>query len=187
MPERRTVLLVPGLFSPRWHMSGLLGRLQRSGFRARVWDDASVFRNLDSSIERLHRDISAHEPGIGVVTHSFGDWLFRQAVAGSACSVTSLVSLVPVMRASTVAKLLAPLGRIAPEIAVMAREDRSARALGTPPEIRRLVVWARFDPWVRRTALDAFENTRSVVVTGSHNSILWQPQVQRLAAAHLLE
>jgi len=185
MPKRETVLLVPGLFSPRWHMSGLRRALQRAGFEARTWDDASVFGKLDTSVERLQAAV-ADSGAAGIVTHSFGDWLLRRAAAENELpSVRALVSLVPVMTSSLAARLLRPLGAIAPEVAVMASDERAGRHLQTPLTMDRLVVWSRLDPWVRRVATDDLDNTRATVVPGTHNTVIWQPGVQRLTAEHL--
>lgn len=187
MPERRTILLIPGLFSPRWHLWALGHSLRRSGFDAVTWDGTSVFGDVDTSIGRLSERLHAFGDGLGVVTHSFGDWLFRQAAArGAAKNVTKLVSLVPVMDASTAARLVSPLGKLAPELAVMANRERATAALQTPSEMDRLIVWSRFDPWVRRVATEHLPNTRCRIVTGTHNTLLWQPSVHRLVVEHLL-
>jgi hypothetical protein len=185
MPERTTVLLIPGLFSPRWHFWGLRRSLQRSGFDAITWDDSSVFGELETSIARLSACLREHTGSLGVVTHSFGDWLFRQVAGrGGADNVARLVSLVPVMGASYAARWVAPLGKLVPELGVMASAERAAAALQTPAEIRRLIVWARIDPWVRRVAAQC-ENTHVTVVPGTHNTLLWQPRVHRLIVEHL--
>lgn len=186
MPERRIVLLIPGLFSPRWHLWGLRRSLRRSGFNAVTWDDSSVFGELETSLGRLSECLHGLGDGLNIVTHSFGDWLFRQVAArGAADNVTKLVSLVPVMDASTAARLVSPLGRLAPELAVMASKERAAAALQTPPGMERLIVWSRFDPWVSRVATEHFTNTRCTVVPGTHNTLLWQSRVHRLVVEHL--
>lgn len=188
MPERKTVLLIPGLFSPRWHMWALRRALERQGFDAQVWDDASVFGALEDSIEKLGRRLGEHDGELRVVTHSFGDWLFRQVAArGGAAKVIALVSLVPVMSASIVPSLLRPLGAVAPEISVMASEAKAAADIELPDEIQRLIVWSKIDPWVRRVATETCPNTRSIAVTGTHNTILWQPGVHRIVVKHLDE
>ena len=184
--ERRTVLLIPGLFSPRWHFWGLHRSLRRSGFNAITWDDSSVFGEIETSIATLSEYVRGHAGGLGVVTHSFGDWLFRQVAArGDAGNVARRVSLVPVMGASAAARLLAPMGKLAPELGVMASEERAAQALQTPAEIQRIIVWSRIDPWVRRVVAQSFVSTSETVVPGTHNTLLWQPCVHRLVVEHL--
>jgi hypothetical protein len=186
MPERRSVLLIPGLFSPRWHFWGLRRSLRQSGFDAIIWDGSSVFGELETSIARLSECLRGHSSGLNVVTHSFGDWLFRQVAArGDAGNVARVVSLVPVMGASCAARVVKPLGKLAPELGVMASEERAAAALQTPAEIQRLIVWSRIDPWVRRVAAQSFVNTRETEVPGTHNTLLWQPRVHRLVVEHL--
>ena len=167
-------------------MTGLCRALERAGHPVSIWDDASVFGDLDESIGRLRSRLGEYEHGLGVVTHSFGDWLFRQSVAEDACAVATLVSLVPVMTSSLAARLVRPLGAFLPEITVMASDQRAGDAMQTPAGIDRLVVWSRFDPWVRRVDTRGFRSTRSIVVAGSHNTVLWQPSVHALVAAHLV-
>ena len=152
-----------------------------------MWDDASVFGDLETSIERLIRRLNDSRAE-GVVTHSFGDWLFRRAAARrGAGAVKSLVSLVPVMTSSLAARLLEPLRVVVPEVGVMADEHLAASDLQTPPGMDRLVVWSRVDPWVSRIETDALIDTRATTVAGTHNTVLWQPGVQNLCAEHLLK
>jgi hypothetical protein len=158
---------------------------RRSGFNAVTWDDSSVFGELETSVGRLSECLHGLGDTLDIVTHSFGDWLFRQVAArGAADNVTKLVSLVPVMDACTAARLVSPLGGLAPELAVMASKERAAAALQTPPGMERLIVWSRFDPWVNRVATEHFTNTRCIIVAGTHNTLLWQPRVHRLVVEH---
>lgn len=180
------VLLVPGLFSPRWLMWPLERSLRKAGFRAEIWDEASVFGRLETSIARLRQrlDRLIEAGSCGVVTHSFGDWLVRKVIADECPeAVASLVSLAPVMSASVAAKAVAPLGAVAPEIDVLADARRASEALVLPDSIRRLVVWPTIDPWVQRvTELPGAEQH---VVVGTHNSIVFQPGLHRLVIDHL--
>ncbi len=165
-------------------MLGIRHGLRRRGYQAEIWDDASVFGDIDCSVERLCRRLGSYSSDVRVVTHSFGDWLFRQAYEACHPAVPVMVSLVPVMRPVIAARLVAPLGRIFPEIAVMANAERAASAIHLPADLQRLVVWARFDPWTRRADLSGTAGTRCTEVLGTHNSILWQPSVYDLIASH---
>jgi hypothetical protein len=51
--ERRFVILIPVLLSPRWHLWGLHRSRWRSGFDAITWEDSSVFGELETSIAKL--------------------------------------------------------------------------------------------------------------------------------------
>ena len=166
-------------------MRGLRRALHRDGFDAEVWTGAVVFGDSGLSVERLRARLADELPGLGVVTHSFGDWLLRQAIATDPVTVTSLVSLVPVMASSRAAKLAMPVGRRIPGIGVIASDRQAAGNLDVPPQLDRLVVWARFDPWVRQVPVTA-RNTRTVVVNATHNSLLWQPRVHRLVSDYFV-
>ncbi|MBT8144039.1 MAG: hypothetical protein KJO55_05015 [Gammaproteobacteria bacterium] len=182
--SQRAVVLVPGLFSPRWLLWPLKRSLNRAGFAAHTWDEARIFAPAEQSVELLRQHLLAGaDRSIDVVTHSFGDWLFRQAMAEPCPAVRRVVALAPVMRSSPVAAAANALGlgRLIPEVAVMASENRAGERPGLPTATRRLVVWARFDPWIRRPALDDSQT----VVTGTHNSIVLMPAVHRLVRDYL--
>lgn len=188
MESKRQVILVPGLFSPRWHMAGLRRSLRHERLDAETWDDALVFGDLDKSVERLRQTILDRGPGLGVASHSFGDWLLRQALHGmDDCPVRRVVSLVPVVTTSFAARLVNPLvGRFVPEVAVMSDEERASAAKVLPAAIDHLIVWARIDPWIRKPGGHALSGANCTTVFGTHNSVLWQPCVQRTVAKFLL-
>lgn len=177
------MLLVPGFFSPKWMMLPLRGALRRQGFSVRAWDGASVFGPVEKSVAALARRLQDYPPPLGVVTHSFGDWLCRQALqSAGAHPIRSMVSIVPLMASSPPARAAAPLGRLIPEIGVMADPQRSASGLALPAEIDRLVIWARIDPWVRRPA--NVPGAREVTVAGTHNTVVAQQRVYKLVTRH---
>lgn len=180
------IVLVPGLFSPAWMMWPVSRALAGRGATVETWDDAAVFGPVEHSVRRLEAHFAELQPQaerIGVVSHSFGDWLCRQALSrGNLRCAISLVSLVPVVRGSWPAKLGRKLGAgIAAEVEVMGDERRASAALDLPECIDRLVVWARIDPWVRRRAIPG---AREVTVPGTHNSLVFQPRVHRLVREH---
>lgn len=93
-----------------------------------------------------------------------------------------MVSLVPVMAPSPPARIVAPLGRLIPEISVLADEKQAATNLTLPADIDRLVIWARVDPWVKKPPnIPAAEQ---ITVTGTHNTVVAQQNVYDLVVDH---
>ncbi|TWU49411.1 esterase/lipase family protein [Rubripirellula reticaptiva] len=189
LPER--VILIPGLLEPRPFLWPLQGSLARHGFRAECWRDRVVFRNLERSVDRLSAAIAgdANQDGsIGIVTHSFGDWVARAAIAKSRRHrVTAMVSLAPVMRAGFFPSLLYGVTwNLIPEIKIiMNRVDASAN-LDCDDRVRRLVVWSRFDESLRSVSLDHVRNLQVRRVFATHLTIVCQPNVLKLTRQFLL-
>jgi hypothetical protein len=166
-------------------MLGLRNALCGRGYRARIWDEATVFGQVATSVDRLRTELDRLPPGSGVVTHSFGDWLFRVAVGDSMNTVASLVSIAPVMAASRAARWSRALARLLPGLAIMSSDDRASRASQTPIGIDRCIIWPTIDLWTRRVDVSRMSSTRSVVIVGTHNTLVWQPAVHRAVAGHL--
>jgi hypothetical protein len=146
------------------------------------WRDRIVFRSLDDSVNRLAEAISgdANSDGaIGIVTHSFGDWVARAAIAK--CTqhrVRAMVSLAPVMRAGFLPSLLYLLtGNLIPEIKVIMNDETASANLDCDGRMRRLVIWSRFDESLRSVPLDHLPNVEVQHVCGTHLSMAWQPNV----------
>jgi hypothetical protein len=184
------VLLVPGLFEPPAALGPLRRHLAGHFPRVWTWRDRWVFRDLQRSVDRLGQALARDAgPPLGLVTHSFGDWVVRHALRQTPQHrVAALVSLAPVMRAGLLSRLagLLSCNRV-PELAVINDAHRAASALSIDPAIRRLVVWARFDESVRPIELPPQANTRCETVNAVHLSIIIQPAVLRRVAGFLSE
>ena len=188
-PQR--VLLIPGLFYPRWMLLPLRHTLRKSGFDAEAWNVDAVTAPLPPVITRLTSDIErfaaeASSP-IGLVTHSFGDWLARMALAElPEGTIDRIASLVPVVTDSPAAKLARPvLGRYLPPIDVISNRQTAEQGTPLPPRIRRLVVWARADLLLRQPPPARDENTIERHVWATHNLLLAHPGVHRMVRSFL--
>ncbi len=186
------LILVPGLLELRCSLLAMQWSLGKGGVPVDRWRDRLVFRSLQESVNRLAVAIGgdANESGsIGLVTHSFGDWVARSAIAQSKQHrVSTMVSLAPVMRSGFLTSLLYGLsGNLIPEIEVIMDRDKAAAHLDCDARIRRLVIWSRFDESVRSIDLGHLANVRVARVWGTHHSMVWQPNVIRLASAFLFE
>jgi hypothetical protein len=175
------VILVPGLLEPHFAFWPLRHRLRRPGVRVDFFADRLAFRKIDDSIGRLTELIEAgpNDRSIGVVTHSFGDWVARQAIAQASNSrVSALVSVAPVMRAGflpAVVQLVS--GNLIPEIKIIMDRDEAAKNIDCDDSVARLVLWARFDECLRSVDLDRIRNLESQQVVATHLSIVLQPNV----------
>lgn len=178
------VLLIPGLMEPRLAMLPLRLRLRRSCSRVEVWRDCYMFRNLEATVTRLAEliDARADSAPIAIVTHSFGDWVARQAIARtSRHRVAALVSLTPVMARGCLTTALYYLGgALIPELAIIVDHQRARAALNCDPNLSRMVIWAASDWGVRPIDLSGLPNTQVHRVTATHLSIVLQPNVHRM-------
>ena len=190
-PHRLHVILVPGLFSPRWIMVPM-GRFLRSEFdQVRCWDHPTVFGPLQRSHDALLSHITNNPPNdpVALITHSFGDWITRRVLADldqqGDHRVSHLVSLSPVTTSNPAAITIGKLtkDRI-PEIAVMRDADRASQCRRIAPHIHHLTLWSRIDPWVNRCAYLS-PQTIEHRVWATHNSINFQPGVWRRVATFL--
>gem|GEM_PF-1599408 len=184
LPIRR-VLLVPGLLEPRWFLLPMKLALGRQDRTVEIWRDHRACRSLEQSVDRLRIAIMQQQDAdgsIGIVTHSFGDWVVRQAVAGlPQHSIEAIVSVTPVVTASSFGKLLHRLvGDRVSEASVMADSSLAAQNIAMDVSIRRLVIWAAFDLFVKRIDLPATENLDVRHYLATHLSTVVQPNVHRL-------
>jgi hypothetical protein len=176
----RRVLLIPGLLEPRVALWPLQRALAESFPQADIWRDRIVFRDLDRSVGRLAEAISgADRKDLAIVTHSFGDWVTRQAIARTESHrVAALVSIAPAMRAGLLSRLAYLMTwRLTPELTVINDRRRVGEHLDCDADLKRLVLWARFDESLRRVPLSTDGHTRVECVTATHLSIVLQPKV----------
>lgn len=187
----RRLILIPGLFEPRFAFLPLKRSLATKVDRVECWRDRIAFRSVEDSVDRLADTIAGNvddQGTIGIVTHSFGDWVARAAIAKSRDHrVTAMVSLTPVMRAGFLPSLLYGLtGNLIPEIKIIMNRDRASANLDCDDRIRRLVIWSRFDESLRRVRLDHVRNLQVERVWATHFSIAWQPNVIRAVNRFLI-
>jgi hypothetical protein len=176
------LILVPGLLELGHAFIPLQRSLRRHEVLVEQWRDRIVFRSLEDSVSRLADTISGDsnsDGAIGIVTHSFGDWVARAAIAQ--CSkhrVRAMVSLAPVMRTGFLPSVLYLVsGNLIPEIKVIMNKEKASANLDCDSRMRRLVIWSRFDECLRSIPLDHLHNIEVQRVYGTHLSIPWQPNV----------
>ncbi|PHQ37153.1 hypothetical protein CEE69_02025 [Rhodopirellula bahusiensis] len=151
------------------------------------WQDRCIFRDLDRSVDRMVKRISGdREAGksIGVVTHSFGDWVVRAAIARAPeHRVTTLVSLTPLMRFGFLTGLLSVVsGNRIPEVTVIMDPDRASANADCDSNVRRLVLWSWIDESLRSVDLSHVSNLEARRVAATHLSIPLQPNVHHAVA-----
>ncbi len=184
------IILIPGLLEPALVFAPLAWRLRRRCGEVLIWPDRMIFRNLDRSVERLGDRIDESCGGgrVALVTHSFGDWIARQAIAGTPNHrVACVISLTPVLRPGLLPWLLyLTTGRLIPEIAVIfdrdqCRQNLSLRQIESmqPATLRRLVIWSRIDESVRRVPLTDHPGIDVETYWATHMTISWRPRVVR--------
>ncbi len=184
MPPQE-IILVPGLFEPRFALWPLQRSMQPHCDRFEYWQDRLAFRQLEVSVDRMTDRIAGdaeRDGAIGIVTHSFGDWVARAAIANqSNHRVSTLVSLAPVMRAGFLASAAYTLsGSLIPEVAVTIDPNRASANLDCDPRIRRMVVWSKFDESLKSVDLTHLNHILTRRVTATHLTIALQPNVHRL-------
>ena len=183
------VILVPGLLEPQVAFWPLRHRLRRHGVRVDFFADRLAFRKIDNSIGRLTELIEAgpDRRTTAIVTHSFGDWVARQAIARASSShVSALVSVAPVMRAGFLPALVQMVsGNLIPEIKIIMNPDRASKNLDCDSAVDRLVLWARFDECLRSVDLGHISNLETQQVLATHLSIVLQPNVMSRIEAFL--
>ena len=177
----RRIILMPGLLEPRVAFWPLKRMLEKHCGQIEFFADRIAFRNIDESVHRLAETLAedSEDRSIAIVTHSFGDWVARQAIAQSShAHVAALVSIAPVMRAGLVpAALYLVSGTLIPEMKVMMDSDRAAENLDCDQKVRRLVIWAKADEWVRTVELSHIPNLQVQRVAATHLTVNLQPNV----------
>ncbi|TWT82421.1 hypothetical protein CA13_38840 [Planctomycetes bacterium CA13] len=189
----RRILLVPGFCEPRFLLKPLRHAIRRSHQSVEIWRDRWVGRSLQTSIDRLKcdlgRDADDADHSVAIVTHSFGDWVTRQAIAELPPNhhVTHLVSIAPIMTTSPIAMGLAAIGGgLISEVPVMARKKRASMNNRLNPNLNRLIIWAKADVWVRPVEFSNKPNLKIESVWASHLSVALQPNVHRKVCEFLL-
>ena len=187
-PDR--LILVPGLLEPSFAFLPLRRCVKNDVASVECWRDRIIFRSLQSSVDRLADAIAGDADSgesVGIVTHSFGDWVARAAIAKSRHHrVVALASLAPVMRAGFLPTLLYGVsGNMIPEIEIIMNREKASANLNCDERLRRLVVWSRFDESLRSISLAHVQNVQVQRVCASHISIVWQPNVLRLVKRFL--
>jgi hypothetical protein len=188
-PAIDRVILVPGLLEPNalfWPLSYVLkGR----GARVEYFADRIIFRNPERSVARLAASLDAEDSSrsIAIVTHSFGDWVARQAIARTANTRTAaLVSVAPVMQAGWVTRGMRLVSRdLIPELNIITDPQQSAQQLDCGGSLRRLVIWAKADIWVRPVPLDHVSNVGVQCVAATHLTAIAHPNVLKMIQAFL--
>lgn len=194
MPEQVVsidrVLLIPGLLELRLAMLPLSHRLATQWENVEIWRDRYIFRDVDASVARLCdwiRD-DGSEKNLAIVTHSFGDWLARRAIAQTPDHrVVALASIAPVMHSGCVIDAIHYAGGdFIPEIKIIADSDVAAENLDFDRAVRRIVIWARVDLAVREINLHHLPHVTTKNVLATHLSVILQPNVHTTIERFLL-
>lgn len=163
----------------------LARQLRRSPMRVITWDYPRVFSNIDESVATLSSLMQRENRmgrSIGLITHSFGDWIARQAVASlEEVSIARWISICPVIREVPVAQWIHRwCGDRLAEIAIMADPEEASANLVDGSAVKHTTIWAQWEWLVRpREGMPRHE------LLGTHNSVLFQPNLWRLVAAEL--
>ena len=178
------LILVPGLLEPCFAFLPLKRSLSNHCPRIDCWRDRLIFRDIEASVNRLAAMISRDANdrcAIGIITHSFGDWIARAAITRSRQhQVKMMISLAPVMRSGFLPTLLYGFsGNLIPEVKVIMNGNDAMANLDCDDRVRRLVIWSRFDESLRSVPLDHIRNLQVQRVWATHFSIPWQPNVLR--------
>jgi len=173
------ILLVPGFMSPGWMFAPLHRALGDSFPSVEVWDHPTVFDEPARIVAALANELRNANQRIGIVSHSFGDWIVRGAIAQSKTKdVGKLISICPVTTSVPTARLLRKVSLdVTPELQLMCDEFRSSASLDFNSSIDHLVLWATFDVFVFKPSPWPREETEHRSVLGTHNSILFQPNI----------
>lgn len=184
----RRIILVPGLFEPCLAMWPLKLALQKRCERVQCFRDRLAFRNLDRSINRLSEMLREddQEGSIGIVTHSFGDWVTRQAIARTPeHRVAALVSVAPAIRAGLfLYGLRLVSANLIPEVATIMDAAKASANIHCDDRIRRLVVWAKADECIRSVDLEHIRGIQVERVLATHLSVIIQPNVWKIIENH---
>lgn len=185
------VVLVHGFSASRLVMWPLAQRLRRNGFRVRHWSYLSLFEKIDTHGSRLRKFLQSELSGerrIHIVAHSMGCIVVRAALSASAiANLGRIVMLAPPNRGSPVADFVSRfLGwLIVPTKELASRSSSYVNRLGNLGNVEIGIIAARYDlliPAANTTLSDASQHE---VVTGTHNSILFSPNVGAKVVAFL--
>lgn len=186
----KRILLVPGLLEPRLLMCPLRYRLRKHFEHVEIWRDRYIFRDVDASVARLSEWIQGDrcDTSLAIVTHSFGDWVARRAIAQTPSHrVAALVSIAPVMRSGCLVNAFRGVGGgLIPEIAIIADPARASENLDCDRAVGRLVIWANADVGVRQIDLSHLSHMDARRVAATHLSVIVQPNVHSMIEQFLL-
>ncbi len=184
------ILLVPGFTSPRWVLLPLYLYLKRKHPHIELWDHPRVFSELNVTIEALADKLRAATKAgqnVKLVSHSFGDWVARSALAEAGeVRVAKLISITPVVERVPPARWVCRLtGRMIPELQVMADAERAAAHLEAAAKVEHILIWAKWDLIVRRPKPWPDSAAREFSLPGMHMTLPFQPRLWRLVAEEL--
>ncbi|QDV40933.1 Alpha/beta hydrolase family protein [Stieleria neptunia] len=183
MTDSTPVVLVPGFMSPAWMMWPMAKYLQGAFRQVVRWDYPRIFTDLDTSVRSLAEQFCAFDrPDFAIVTHSFGDWLTRSAMHKiKPPRQIRLISVCPVTTAVPIVQRTRYLSKyITPEFRIMSVASSAEVPLPDDLDIFRTVIHAKGEVLVRQQPSDDQR-----FVFGSHNSVLFQPNVWKLVRDEL--
>ncbi len=180
------IILIRGLVEPQCVFWPLRRVLKKHCGRVDIFRDRILLRNTEASIERLSRLIvpEKSDDTVGIVSHSFGDWIARQAIARTPDhGVRRLISVTPALELGwlTAAFHLAT-GGVVPELKIIADRQLARANLELEPSLRRTVIWSKIDCCVRPIALAHVAGVDVFDVWATHMTAVMQPNVVRLIA-----
>lgn len=172
------VILVPGLFESGLAMIPMRRVLRRHFDKVEIFSDRIAFRDLQHSVDRLRSEIDRQEPVV-LVTHSFGDWVARQAILNTPNhNVVAMVSLAPAMKPGWLLKILRVItANQIPEIAALMDPAKACLGKSFPFPPNHLVLWAAFDDTVKPVDLPMQTGSEVRKVFGTHISLIFQPNI----------
>lgn len=177
----RKVVLVPGFMSPSWLLWPLHRHLCSRFPEVVLWDHPHIFSEPYAVAEEFRswlRTQLGRGNQVALVTHSFGDWVARWAIQSDDVVIEKLLSICPVVDTVPAARLFAAFSQnLIPEVRVMSDGETASACLELPSDVDHLVIWARWDFWIRRRELLPHIETDQRIVNGFHNSVVIQPGV----------
>ncbi len=184
------IYVVPGFGEASALLMPLRKSLTTTARSVEIWKDRVVCRNVTASVSRLRLQLLEDQKAgntVAVVTHSFGDWVVRQAIAGlQDPPIEALVSIAPLLTTSPIGMMLRwTTGNLFSEVAVMANEAQASLNVAIDDRIRRLLLWAKLDLWVQTARVPISSRCEIRQIFGTHMSIVLQPNVQRLVLEFL--
>jgi pimeloyl-ACP methyl ester carboxylesterase len=177
------VVFVPGLLSPPGLMKPITNAFSNRAAKATLWQHPTrtgpMSRNITALSGYLNQLASDRMP-LALVGHSFGDWVIRHVLDSLTENPTHIVSIGPVVhppRGIRLARKIA--GRRYAELNLLADHETLANPIELPPMVRHLVLWPSIDFWFRRGPYGS-PQTLQRTIFGTHDSLLFQPNVRRL-------
>lgn len=181
------VIVVPGLLEPCAALFPLKRLLRKHCPRVDCFRDRLAFRDLDRSVDRLSEMLCDDVPGepgdsIALVTHSFGDWVARNAIGRTPQHrVHTLISITPALRPGPLLHLLRfASGNLLPEVRVIMDAPRAAANIDCNAVPRRIVIWAKADACVRPIDLAGIREIEIQHFLATHLTVILQPNVLKM-------